>query len=471
MFGLATATKNYWRRTEIFWKGLSCTVLVCLFLVACQPHNSSVAPTASRQGARVVKVPAEVSREVEIKDEPIELRRLAVSLHVTGQIKPDVGREVNVNTRFSGRVTEVKVVPGQYVHPGEILAAVDSQQISELQAELIEAKSKVYVAEAHEERERQVYEEQVQRPKSLIQARTHFDETKVHLELSESEYYRQEGLYKEKISSGKDYLIAKANFAKARAAFTQAEVDLQREQRLYANKALMKRDYQLAQAETARARQHLNTLQQRLQFLGMAPHMVLTVLNTGRIVAEVPIISPAAGVVTHQSVAVGEIISPDKHAFTITDLSQVVVAADLPEVDVSRVKLGSPVQVKIASYPTEHFGGLISYISEHVNPETRTVAIRARLDNSKRLLKSNMFAEIDIEGKPSLMLACPKSAIQERDGRKVVYVLDPAGYEERPIETASETELYYEVANGLKEGERVATQGSLMLKTELTYQH
>jgi cobalt-zinc-cadmium efflux system membrane fusion protein len=426
-----------------------------------------------RRGAApdTVQVPQKVAQLVDIRNEPVAERLMAVDLHVTGQIKPEVGKEVNVNTRFSGRVTEVRVTPGQFVKAREVLAKVDSQQISELQAELIEAKSKLAIAEAQEERERQIYEEQLLRPKTLIQARTHYDETKVQLELAESEFKRQEGLYHEKISSAKDYLTAKANLAKAKAAYAQALVDLQREERLYANKAMMKRDYQLAQAETARARQHLNTLVQRLQFLGMAPHMVRQVENEGKIIAEVPIVAPASGVVTHQGTAVGEVITPDENVFTITDLAAVVATADIPEVDLPRVRPGSRVRVKIASHPNKVFEGVVSYISEHVNPETRTVSIRARLPNPDRLLKSNMFAECDIEGEPAMVLACPKSAVQERDGKRVVYVLTQEGYRERPIEVGSENEQYYQVMAGLSVGERVATQGSLMLKTELTYRH
>ena len=459
-------------RDAFLWANQSFCALLILILGGCSSTRPAETVDASQSGnQKTVQIPAKVERLVDIRNEPIQKRMLALSLHVTGQIKPEVGKEVNVNTRFSGRVTGVRVAPGQYVRSGDVLAIVDSHQISDLQAELIEAKSKLLIAEAQEERERQIYEEQLLRPKTLIQARTHCDETKVQLELSEAEFKRQEGLYHEKISSAKDYLAAKGGLAKAKAAYGQAHVDLQREERLYANKAMMKRDYQLAQAETARAKQHQNTLIQRLQFLGMAPHMVQQVLAGGKIIAEVPIVAPASGVITHQRTAVGEVINPEENVFTITDLSSVVVAADIPEVHVPKVQIGSKVHVKVASYPNVAFAGTISYISEQVNPETRTVALRAKLPNPDRRLKSNMFAEIDIEGQPQMLLACPKSAIQERDGKKVVYVYTASGYQERPVETGNETEEYAQVLAGLSEGERVATQGSLMLKTDLTYRH
>ena len=123
------------------------------------------------------------------------------------------------------------------------------------------------------------------------------------------------------------------------------------------------------------------------------------------------------------------------------------------------------------SYPDRKFQGKISFISSDVNPLTRTVPIRARLVNSTGLLKANMYAEIDLEGASRNFLACPKAAIQEREGRKVVFVKHPDGFEERAVKLGVIGEQYIEVQSGLSDGDVVATQGSLMLKTELSYQH
>ena len=418
-----------------------------------------------------IEVTKEVANEIAIQDEPIERRNVALTLRITGQIKPEVGKEVDVNTRFNGRVIKVAVTLGQQVKPGDLLATIDSREIGDLQAELIESKSKLEIAKAHERRELQIYEEQLQRPAALIEAKSNFNQAKTKLELAESEYKRQEQLHQEKIASTKDFMRSKASFDNAQAEFSEAQQSLQREEHLFANRAMMRRDVDVARAESKRADQHLITLKQRLVFLGVPHNMVEDVIRQGKMQVLVPLLSPADGIVTNIDVAVGEVISPDKVAFTVTNLSSVVVAADLPEIDLSRVKIGSLVQVKIASYPKEIFLGRINYISQVVDAETRTVKIRARLTNEDGRLRSNMFAEIDIEGEAAEMLACPKAAIQERDNNKVVYAQVSGGYQERVIKTGREGENYVEVLSGLAPGERVATQGSLMLKTELTYRH
>ncbi|MCC7528900.1 MAG: efflux RND transporter periplasmic adaptor subunit [Candidatus Melainabacteria bacterium] len=457
--------------------------LACVFisaisvasLSACGTKSDSADASLSNHteapGAKLIKVSEKVAEQIDIRHEPIQKRALTVPLHVTGKIEPELGKEVDVTSRINGRVKEIRVAPGQEVKRGQIMAMLDSQEVSDLQAEFIEARSKLNIAQAHEDRERLIYNELLVRPKALIEAQARFNSAKVQKELAESEYRRQDGLYKEKISSQKDYLSSKAGFATAVAAHEQAKVDFEREQNMFKNKAMLRKDLQLSEAETARERQHFNTLKQRLDFLGADTSLLTGVLKTGQISGMVRIVAPESGVVSHHDIAVGELVHPEKSMFKVTDLTTVVVKADLPEVDVSRVRLGGNVKVKVTSYPNEDFRATISYIAEHVNPETRTVSVRARLDNRRRIFKLQMFAEIDLEGVSRELLACPKSAVQELEGKTVVFVKKEGGYEERLVKLGVDSEKYYEVVSGLSAGEEIVTQGSLMLKTELTYKH
>ena len=156
------------------------------------------------------RVSAATASEAHVEDEPVVLRKLVSSLRLSGEVKPEVGKEVHVNTRFSGRVREVLVHPGQKVVAGQVLAYVDSSEVSELQAELVETKSKLEASRAQEERERQIYQEQLERPKWLSQAKTQFHQSKIQLELAEATFERVGSLFKEKIAAEKDYQSAKA---------------------------------------------------------------------------------------------------------------------------------------------------------------------------------------------------------------------------------------------------------------------
>ena len=391
--------------------------------------------------------------------------------HLTGRIEADYGGEVDVSARISGRVSKILARPGETVQKGQTLALIDSPQISDLQAEAVESKSKLAIAEAHAERERQIYQEQMQRPKALLEARVNLQHMQVQAELIEQEFLRQEGLYKEKIAATKDFLAAKAAYSKAKVDLEQAKTALQREEGLYKNRSLMKKEYQVALAEVAREKQHLHTITKRLDFLGADHKMTEEVLVSGNITGLVRIVAPMTGVLSRYDCAVGEVVQPERSMFKLTDLKFVQVSADLPEIDLARVKLGDKVVIKIASYPNQQFTGTVSYISVNVNPDTRSVPIRARLANPDGRLRTNMFAEIDLEGNARNFLACPQAAVQEHDGKKIVFVKCSQGFEERPITLGAQGRNYDEVLTGLKAGEVVATQGSLMLKTELNYQH
>jgi RND family efflux transporter MFP subunit len=422
-------------------------------------------------GPKIIPITEDTIKRIDFKTEVVEERDVAVPLHLTGKIEPDYGCSVDVSARIAGRISKILVKPGEVVARGQLMAMVDSPPVSDMQGELVEAKSKLNIAEAHAERERQIYEEHLERPKGLLDARALMQNTRVQAELAELEYQRQEGLYREKIAATKDYLAAKAALARAKVDYEQARTALAREEQLYKNRALMKRDYQLAMAEVARLKQHLNTIVKRLGFLGADPAMTQEVLRTGNINGLVRIVSPIDGVVGKYDYGVGEIVQPDKSMFVVTDLKTVLVAADLPEIDLRRVKPGNTVKIVVPSYPDQKFSGVISFISDNVNALTRTVPIRARLTNSSGKLKANMYAEIDLQGAPRKFLACPKSAIQEREGKKVVFVKRNDGFEERTVKLGLVGEEYIEAESGLSAGDIVATQGSLMLKTELSYQH
>lgn len=432
-------------------------------------HGKTGEGNTKEDGPKLIALNDETAKRIDFQTETVTKRNVVVPLHLTGRIEPDYGCEVDVSARIAGRISEIRVKPGEMVAKGTLLAMVDSPQVTDLQGELVEAKNKLGIAEAHAERERQIYEEHLERPKGLLDARALMQNTRVQAELAELEYQRLEGLYREKIAATKDYLAAKAALAKAKVDFEQSSTALAREEQLYKNRALMKRDYQLALAEEARLKQHLNTIVKRLDFLGADHRMTTEVLATGNINGLVRIVAPISGILSKYDCGVGELVQPDKSMFKITDLKTVQASADLPEIDLQRVKLGNVVKISVPSYADQKFEGQISFISDNVNPLTRTVPIRARLSNISGKLKTNMYAEIDLEGAARPFLACPKAAIQERDGRKVVFLKRPEGFEERSVKLGVVGEDYIEIENGLTDGDVVATQGSLMLKTELSY--
>lgn len=419
----------------------------------------------------LIKVPEETQKQFGIETEQVQERPTPVQLHITGKLVADMGKEADVSSRISGKIEELSVRPGEEVQSQQVLAVIDSREVSELQGETIEAQAKLKAAEAHELREKLIYHEQLQRPTALIQAQTELEKARVHKGLAESEYKRIHGLFKEKIAAEKDFIVAQAHLSEAQTQFQQALSDYQREEHLFKNKASIQRDYQVAQAETQRDRQHLDTLIQRLRFLGMTDEMVKHLLSTNKISGKVSLRAAAGGVVSFHTLAVGETVEPNQSLFKITDLTNVLVTADLPEVDLPNVHMGDKVTVTVSSYPDKQFAGRICFISESVDPKTRAVPIQARLPNADHKLRVNMFATIELQPEDKMVLACPKSAIQEHDGKSIVFVAKQDGFEKRIVHLGAKGKNFVEIISGLSKGENIVTKGSLMLKSELSLVH
>jgi cobalt-zinc-cadmium efflux system membrane fusion protein len=427
---------------------------------------SSVARAAGAQAAKdddLVFTPRHFNyREMSslpVRTDEVKYLNLPILLRLPGKIQPEPGKEVDVNTRILGRVRKVAVHAGEPVSAGQLLGILDSQEISELEAEVIEAKSKLRVSQAQEEREQQIYHEQLVRPQALIAAKADFQQAKAQFELAKSELERQEGLRQEKIASAKSYSEAKAAAERADAAFTEAKLALQREEELFKNRALLRKDLEIAEAETSRAAQHLDTLKQRLVFLGMDKTTVEHLLTNGKISGEVRVTAPVSGVISHEDVALGEIVHTDHAMFKISDLSSVIVRAEVSESDLSLVHLGDKVIVTVPSYPDEDFDATITYVANHINPETHTLSVSARIPNSSAKFKANMTAYLDLQGPSKKILACPRAALVPDDDRTVVFVATDKGYLRRSIKTGLESKDFVEVLSGLADHDQVVIAG------------
>jgi len=107
----------------------------------------------------------------------------------------------------------------------------------------------------------------------------------------------------------------------------------------------------------------------------------------------------------------------------VADISRVWVQAEVYEKDLGRIQLGQSAMIHVDTYPDEPFAGKVTYISDVLDPQTRTAKIRCEVPNSKVLLKLDMFAIVQLPTTFSRQtLAVPVGAIQQLDGKTVVFV-------------------------------------------------
>src|SRR5581483_9644513 len=108
--------------------------------------------------------------------------------------------------------------------------------------------------------------------------------------------------------------------------------------------------------------------------------------------------------------------------FTIGNLDRVWVIADVFEMDLDRVHVGSRVRVHVVAYPSRVFTGQVDWISGVLDPTTRTTRVRCVFDNSDRALHPEMFATIEIAVDPVHTLAIPRSALLRLGENTMVFV-------------------------------------------------
>lgn len=184
----------------------------------------------------------------------------------------------------------------------------------------------------------------------------------------------------------------------------------------------------------------------------------LNYLKAGEVVS-----SPHSGIILERRVSSGSFLKAGDLAYKIADISRVWVIAEVPQEYARSVKRG--MSVMINPIGGESLFGKVAYIFPEVDKETRT--IKVRIDLPRKDLKINQLVEVYFERPLGEVLAVPESALVDTGKRQVVFVEKEQGlYEPRFVKVGRKAESYYEVLEGLKEGERVVVRGTFLLDSE-----
>jgi len=178
------------------------------------------------------------------------------------------------------------------------------------------------------------------------------------------------------------------------------------------------------------------------------------------------ILSPISGTITRRDVAIGDYVKEGNPLFEVIDLSRVWIMFDAYESDLPWINKGDEVSFTLQSLPGKTFTEKVSYIDPFINAKTRVAQVRVEIQNSKLQFKPEMFVSGILQSKAassSEQLLIPKTSILWTGKRAVVYVRVPdretPSFIYREITLGAETGSFYVVANGLEEGEEIASNG------------
>ena len=260
---------------------------------------------------------------------------------------------------------------------------------------------------------------------------------------------------------------ARAELQRFKVLLAAQSKQVDRNQKLSEIGAAPQKDYEQSRAEYQALEESIRSqeavtagLTARLRRFGKSDPDPSTSVTTA-------ITAPFDGIITKAVTAPGEIVEPSTELFTVADISRVWVQAEVYEKDLGRIQVGQSAIIHVDTYPNETFAGKVTYISDALDPQTRTAKVRCEVANDRIRLKLDMFATVQLPTTFSRQsVAVPIGAIQQLETKSVVFVQrGPAQFEAREIKPGKNVNGQVEVLEGLREGEPVVTVGAFHLKS------
>lgn len=172
------------------------------------------------------------------------------------------------------------------------------------------------------------------------------------------------------------------------------------------------------------------------------------------------------GVINERNATLGESVEPNKELFHIIDLSEVIVAAEVYEEDIGKVKLDQAARVRVLGYPDD-FEGKITFVGLELDPEKRTLPVWISVKNPDWKLRPDMFAKTAVvlthnEG----VLSVPKEALMAEGGEQFVFVQAGDTFNRVDVQTGAEDDRFVEIKDGLVPDDVVVTDGKREVYTQ-----
>ena len=351
---------------------------LCLLICGISSCNSS-APQAEEKKGYVL--PDSLLKTLEI--DTVTNSRVLNSLTLTGKVDFNEDNVIKIFPVISGLVSEIKVMAGDYVKKGQVLALIRSSEMAGYSNDYITAKSNVDIA------------------KKTLDATN--------------------DMFKSGLASQRDQLSAEEGYNQAVSAFEKAKRVLN--------------------------------------------------LNGGSMTGEYSVVSPIDGFVVERLVNNNMMIRSDNATslFTISDLKNVWVMANVYESNISFVKTGDSVSISTLSYPGKVFHGKVDKIMNVLDPSNKVMKLRIVLANPGYLLKPEMFASVVVSSTDNKRLISIRSRdlIFDHSQYYVLVYKSPSDITIRPVQVLNTVGDQSYISDGLTEGEHLIGSQALLIYQEL----
>jgi HlyD family secretion protein len=414
---------------------------------------------------------------------PVERQDLRVEIEASGTVRPI--QSVNISPKTAGRLEQLYVEQGDRVEKGQPVAKMENEQLQaqleRAQSNLAEAKARLAEAKAGsriEEIEQakanlaqtkaRLAEAKARIPENIAQIESQVESAQSQFELAQERLNRNELLLAEGA-------IAQDRFDEVRNQYRNAKASLaEARQRLQQAKNTNRPEIERLEAEVASARANLQQLQrgtrqEEIDRLEAAVRAARAQYREAQIQYEDSTVkAPFSGVVTQKYATEGAFVTPTTSASSTaaaTSTSIIALAeglevlAKVPEVDVTQLKKGQPVEIVADAFPNEVFKGQIKLIAPEavVEQNVTSFEVRIALVSGEDKLQSGMNADVTFIGNQlEDTLVIPTVAVVTQDGETGVMVVNENNKPEfQPVTLGLTIENQTQILEGLESRDRV----------------
>ncbi len=245
----------------------------------------------------------------------------------------------------------------------------------------------------------------------------------------------------------------------ARARVDEARENLREQEREHRRMRDLRASKVASQTRLDQAETDLKLAKSRL----LAAEAQLGVVE--RALRDATVTAPFSGLIARRTVSRGEFVVPGQELFELVALDPIEVEFRVNEVDSGRVALGQTVGVRVAPFPDETFGASVTFVSPTIDTRTRTLRVKAQLENPEGRLRPGLFARVDlgISARAGVPMILEEAILQRADGAVVFRANGGNRVERLVIESGVHHDGYVEVVNGLAPGDMIVSRGQARL--------
>lgn len=207
---------------------------------------------------------------------------------------------------------------------------------------------------------------------------------------------------------------------------------------------------------------------EKLSALGISKSQIDRLVKDKKVTQNIRFYAPQSGVLINLGVREGMYIKPETQILSIANLDTIWLLAEVFERQANWVEAGQSAEATLPSMPGVIWKGMVEYVYPDLDPVTRTLRVRIRFDNSKEMLKPNMYSHVTIfAGEKKDVISIPREAlIRDAKQQRVIKALGDGRFQAQEVVAGMESGDWIEIISGLNEGDDIVISSQFLIDSE-----